>query len=201
MANSKSKQITNKLLPFKTVWHTVGLWIPDALIKCRDRNRHDRLWCNSPDKYWTMCWQSVFFPSLLHSSFFLSPSALTAFQGGSKGQGTPVVQPRGFISTLGPADFVTNSNDKEEFQHEKIWHAFYFFLSKDGYCKQCTHSSFMTWGTAHTCTAVHTKVPLSSPVIFSPFPAQTYSTSHVPINFQITWRNNMTNWYNFKKNK
>lgn len=50
MGSSKSKPslVHNKLLPLKSVWHR--LWGPDALIECKDRNRHDGLWCNSPDK-------------------------------------------------------------------------------------------------------------------------------------------------------
>lgn len=43
----------------------------------------------------------VFLPVLFHSSSVsLSLSALTAFQAGSKKQGVPVVQSRGFISPL-----------------------------------------------------------------------------------------------------
>ncbi len=130
-ANSKSKVNSNinKLLPVHSslqlpVWHTVGVWIPDALIKCKDRSRHGRLWCNSPDK--TSSEQCV--SRQLSSCPCFTPrlSALMAFQAGSIKQGVPVVQSRDFISPLGASDLLISwekkeSNDKEEFQHEKIW--------------------------------------------------------------------------------
>lgn len=173
--------------PSKSVWHTAAVWIPDALRHCRDRNRHDRQWCNSPDKTSTEQYVgSQFFfpvPASLLVFLSLSLSALAAFRAGSSKQGVPVVQSTGFISPSGASDSPLSwekySDDKVQFQHGSVWRGGGSFLAK-----KALKNTFRRL--AHALQFTHSFCFSSLHQFSSTSCTQTYRTAHVLANFQIT---------------
>lgn len=109
---------TNKLLPVHSSPR------PTCLTHSSGLNPRCTHQVQRQEQAWQTVMQLTKFRTML-SAFFLFLSALMAFQAGSIKQGVSVVQSRGFISPLGATDLLLSwekkSNDKEAFQHEKIW--------------------------------------------------------------------------------
>lgn len=163
MVNSKSKPslFHNKLLPFKSVWHTVGVWIPD-------RNRHDGLWCNSPDKTSTeQCVSSQFSscPRFTRLSLPLSfcPHGIPSGQQKTRRACCAIL--RLYFSIRRWRLTCCFPGEKKFFSERK------FYVgrksSEPRSSEECTDCTSKTWAPAHTCTAAHTKAPVLHPL--SPF--------------------------------